>query len=341
MQQQVLRKFDAHTHLFHDRDYLRALLEAWRLSVAVINITGEEMFEAPMEARWEAMVALHEAYPDQVALCTSFNPKPAHEAGFAERVVAQLGEDLRRGACMVKVWKNIGLEVRGRDGEFIQIDDPCFQPVWDFLVEKNIPVLAHIGEPRAAWQPLDPKSPHYRYYHDHPAYHLYQRDGVPSWEAIMAARDRWLARNSGLTVIGAHLGSMAYDVQEAARRLDAYPNFYVDTAERFGDLARQPSETVRAFFTAYPDRILYGTDVIAERPAEAVSAAECRQEEAQYRALLASHWAYLSGEGAVEMQDKLPEPARVEALHLPRPVLEKIYFDNAARLLTFEPARDA
>ena len=61
----------------------------------------------------------------------------------------------------------------------------------------------------------------------------------------MQARDRWLAKNPSLTAIGAHLGSMAYDVAEVARRLELYPNFYVETAARFADLAKQRSSAVR------------------------------------------------------------------------------------------------
>lgn len=329
---------DAHTHVFHDRAYLEALLEKWQMKLVVINITGEAMFEAPMAARWEAMTALKETYPDRVALCTTFDPEPAAEPGFAERVVSELKEDLRRGASMVKVWKDLGLEAKDDDGAFIQVDDARFQPIWDVLAEEGIPVLAHIGEPRAAWLPLDPESPHFRYYRDHPAYHLYRRDDVPSWEHIMAARDRWLAQNPGLTVIGAHLGSMAHDVAAVAERLEAHPNFYVDTAERFGDLVAQPSEAVRAFFTSYADRILYGTDVIIEHAADEVSAEEREEERAGYDRLLASHWNYLSGDGAIEVQDKLPEPARAEALDLPRAVLESVYAKNAERLIAFGEA---
>lgn len=328
-----IERIDFHTHIFYERPFMLPLMEEWRMKAGVINITGKKIFDEPMDQRWRAMLALGEQYPDRFFLCTSFDPEPIDEPGFAQDVIAALREDLERGAVMVKVWKDIGLDVQDRSGAYVMIDDDRFRPIWDFLAERGVPVLAHIAEPRAAWLPLDRKSPHYAYYSTHPQYHLYTQPDAPSWESLIDARDRWVERNPGLTIIGAHLGSTEHDVAAVAERLDRYPNFYVDTAERFGDLIIQPSDAVRAFFIKYADRILYGTDVIWDRPASAVTAAEQEKEEASYRALLETHWNYLAGSETTRIADKLIEPLDVEGLNLPRPVLEAVYAGNARRLL--------
>jgi len=332
---QSIPRLDAHTHLFHDRDYLEDLLDEWRLKVLVINITGEDLFDRPMDERWEAMVAMKERYPDRVGLCTSFDPDGVTEEGFADRVVEQLDRHLEAGATAVKVWKDIGLDVRDEDGSYVQIDDPRFQPIWAFLAERDVPVIAHTGEPRAAWQPLDEDSPHYRFYSENPKYHMYRRDDVPDWTEVMAARDRWLEDNPTLTVVGAHLGSMAHDVEMVADRLERYDNFYVDTAERFGDLVTQPTPKVRDFFKQYADRILYGTDVIVEHPPDQVPKEEQIEEKEEYESVLSDHWEYLTSGHPIVMQDKLVEPIRVTGLDLPPDVLQAVYHDNAAALYGF------
>jgi predicted TIM-barrel fold metal-dependent hydrolase len=332
---QSIPRFDAHTHLFHDRDYLTDLLEEWRLKVLVINITGEDLFERPMDRRWEAMTAMKARYPDRVGLCTSFDPSGVTEDGFAERVTEQLSGHLDAGAAAVKVWKDIGLDVRDDDGSYVQIDDPRFQPIWDLLAERDVPVIAHTGEPRAAWQPLDEKSPHYRFYSENPKYHMYRRDDVPDWTEVIAARDRWLEQNPNLTVVGAHLGSMAHDVEMVSNRLERYDNFYVDTAERFGDLVTQPTPTVRDFFKQHVDRILYGTDVIVEHPSDQVSEDEQAEGKEEYESVLSDHWEYLTSGHPIVIQDKLVEPVRVSGLDLPPDVLQAVYHDNAASLYGF------
>ena len=75
---------------------------------------------------------------------------------------SQLIQEIDSGARMVKVWKNFGMVTKDVKGNFIQIDDERLQPIWDFLQEQGIPVMAHIGEPKQAWRALDdPNNPHY------------------------------------------------------------------------------------------------------------------------------------------------------------------------------------
>jgi predicted TIM-barrel fold metal-dependent hydrolase len=332
MEQQDIPKIDAHAHLFYDRDFLLPLLEQWNMRAMVINITGRDALEEPMPKRWRAMLDIHKAHPERIALCTTFDPAPIGEPEFAERTIDELRRNVEQGAVMVKVWKDIGLEVKNPDGSYVQIDDPRFQPIWDYLIEAGVPVVAHIAEPRASWQPLDERSPHYAYYRDNPKYHFYKHPEAPSWETVIGARDRWVEQNPDLTIIGAHLGSMAYDIDEVARRFDRYPNFHVDTAERFGDLAAQPSDRVREFFIRYQDRILYGTDVIIQRAS--ADAAAKKEEKVDYQERIENDWKYLTGNEVFETTyQKFVNPVQVQSLHLPRDVLEKIYSQNAMRWL--------
>ena len=57
-----------------------------------------------------------------------------------------------------------------------------------------------------------------------------------------------MARNPGLTIVAMHLASLEYDVAEVGKRLDAYPNLYVETAARINDLAMQPTRRCATSF---------------------------------------------------------------------------------------------
>ena len=84
----------------------------------------------------------------------------SHEPGYADRVIAKLTGDLdERGAVAVKVWKAIGMMLRDPDGRYVHCDDDRFRPIYDFLEARRIPVILHLADPRAAWEPLDPTSP--------------------------------------------------------------------------------------------------------------------------------------------------------------------------------------
>lgn len=332
-------RIDFHTHYTYHRDYLNSVLDEWNMQAVVVDVV-----HGPARERWAAMKAHHAENSDRLILCTSFDASRIDEPDFAENVIASLKQDIADGAKIVKVWKNIGMVFKDQAGQFIQIDDPRFQPIWDYLTEQRIPVLAHIGEPRAAWLPLDPKDPHYDYYANHPQYHAYNLPEIPRWETIIAARDRWLERNPNLVVVGAHMGSMAYDVDEVAKRLDAYPNFYVDTAERFGDLAIQPSDKVRQFFITYQDRIVFGTDLGTGRPVEELSEEELQAErEDLIRRRLEVTWEYVSSSDSLEfVRTGTPFKTQTQGLGLPADVLEKFYYRNAVRILGLEtPAQGA
>lgn len=332
LRQGDLPKIDFHTHYYYDRDYLVPILEDWNMRAMSVDVFTEE--DAPSREDWKAMKALRDAHSERFLLCTAFDASKIDEPDFAENVIAQLKQDIEDGAVMVKVWKNVGMVIKDESGEYIQIDDPRFQPIWDFMAEEDIPLLTHIGEPRAAWEPLDEESPHYTYYKNNPEYHNYNNDEVPSWETIMEARDRFLEKNPDLTVIGAHLGSLAYDVDEVSKRLDKYPNFYVEPAERFGDLAIQPSENVREFILEYQDRFLYGTDLRARPAARKLSDDELQEEREGIEKRLEVHWQYLTSADSltfVRTNSSFTTPTR--GLNLPQDVIEKVYFENAAQLL--------
>ena len=316
--QTTVEKIDMHAHYRTLHPDLLPILEAWNLRPVLVNVASS----GSIVEKWADMTALAEAHPDRFYLAATFDPFRFNEPDFVERTIEELRAAVDEGARMVKVWKNIGLELKDDEGNYVQIDHPRFQPIWDYLTEAGIPVIAHIAEPRAAWLPLDEQSPHYGYYSSHPEYHAYQHPEMPRWETIIAARDRWIERNPDLLIVGAHMGSMSHDVDEVARRLDAYPNLLVETAARMRDLTIQPSEKVRDFMIRYADRVLYGTDYHDGT----VSGGSLERR-------LADDWAYLATPDSMTFGNPDSWHTRTKGLGLPRHVIERIYARNAERVL--------
>ena len=314
-----LPKIDVHAHYRTDNPELVAALEAWNARAVLVTVTGADR---KIDEKWRDHVALHAAHPDRFFLVATFDPFRLEEPDFATKTIARLREQIAAGAKGVKVWKDIGMDLKDAQGRYVQIDDPRFQPIWDFLVEQHVPVLAHIAEPLAAWQPLNAENPHFWYYTNNPRYHAYQHAEIPRHETIIAARDRWIARNPRLTIVGMHLASLEYDVGEVAKRLDAYPNLYVETAARINDLAMQPSDAVRRFMIRYQDRVMWGTDF----GEGAVSRAGLERSFSQ-------HWRYYAGADTVTLGSPTGWHRTVQGLALPRGVLEKFAQGNAQRVL--------
>jgi len=315
----TLSKIDVHAHYRTDNPELVAALAAWNARAVLVTVTGADR---KIDEKWRDHLALRAAHPDRFFVVATFDPFRLEEPDFIPATIARLREQIAAGAKGVKVWKDIGMDLKDSRGRYVQIDDARFQPLWDFLVEQRIPVLAHIAEPLAAWQPLDSLNPHFWYYSNNPRYHAYTHPEIPRHDTIIAARDRWLARNPRLTVIAMHLGSVEHDVREVAKRLDAYPNLYVETAARINDLAMQPSEAVRRFMIHYQDRIMWGTDF-----------GEGSVSREGLERSFSQHWRYYAGADTVTLGSARGWHRTVQGLALPREALEQFAHRNAERVL--------
>jgi predicted TIM-barrel fold metal-dependent hydrolase len=313
-----IRKIDVHSHVYEDLPAVNAMLR--RANVRIVNVSnpGTDGHLAFMH-RFTAELA--KKHPDIFSWASTFDLTTRHEPEYVERVTAALDETFAQGAVMTKIWKEVGLELKRPDGTFMLPDDPVLDGVYAHLAKRQKPLLAHLAEPLEAWLPLDPKGLHFGYYSRNPEWHLFGKPEYPSHQALMDARDRILAKHPGLVVIGAHLGSLEHDVDEIARRLDRYPNFFVEVSARTRNLTRQPTAKVRAFVEKYQDRVMYGVDrswrpyrTPASSPTDAQRERFAADLEAQYRL----DYAYYAGTGTLEYGG-----ANVEALALPRGVLEK------------------
>ncbi|MCC7497818.1 MAG: amidohydrolase family protein [Bryobacterales bacterium] len=302
-------RIDAHAHLAPPPPQFLQMLDRQRIRILNVTLIDPQVpgFDTPEpQASWAAKIAL--ASGGRIAWTSPFDPTGFAASGWARREIHRLSADMHRGAVAVKMYKPIGLCLKDAAGKYVLPDDPVFSPPLEAIAAGGATLLAHLSEPRSSWRPLDPADPHYGYYQANPDWHMFRYPDRPSWDAIIAARDRMLAAHPSLRVVGCHLGSMEHDVDEVARRLDRYPNFAIDTAARLSDLQRQPRAKVRRFLLKYQDRVLWGTDLLELKWEDAAAAtARC---EAAYQ----HDWRYFASE-----------------LALPPTVLRKIFRDNSLR----------
>jgi predicted TIM-barrel fold metal-dependent hydrolase len=318
---------DAHDHVIGDHPETLALLE--RHDVTLLNVCFAET-----GCDWRGEMAepyrrLAQQHPERYAWCTTFDA-PAFDMptsatdGYADRVIAGLEQDFAAGALACKVWKNVGMEVRGASGAMLLVDDPLFEPIFGYLARSGRPLLMHVAEPIACWRPLDEPSPHQAYYRAHPQWHMHGRTDVPSHEALIASRDRLVARHPRLRVVGAHLGSLEHDLDALGESLERHPNFAVDISARLGDLLSLERGAVRRFFLRHADRILFGTDAVMRTPHSRLDAAERTRTLEELEATYRAYFRFLG-------TDRLVRHAGVagRGIALPDGVLERVYRANA------------
>jgi predicted TIM-barrel fold metal-dependent hydrolase len=155
---------------------------------------------------------------------------------------------------------------------------------------------------------------------------MHDRSDFPSHAELIAGRDRVLERHPRLRVVGAHLGSLEYDVAEVEARLARFPNFFVDTAERLLDLALQPVTRVRAVFEAHPGRVLFGSDLLFVTAFSAMSERERQAALAHVRRTFQQEQAYYSQAGPLRVRGR-----DVSGLGLSEAIRQQVFEDNARR----------
>src|SRR5690625_5168506 len=74
---------------------------------------------------------------------------------WQDQALYELESGWERGAVAAKIWKNIGMELKDQKGNFIMADNPAFDPLYSYLEKNNIPLAAHLGEPKNCWLPLE------------------------------------------------------------------------------------------------------------------------------------------------------------------------------------------
>jgi predicted TIM-barrel fold metal-dependent hydrolase len=314
---------DAHNHLgrwlsrdggwvARDVPGLLRTLDACNIT-AIVNLDG--MWGDELEANLDRY---DRAYPDRFITFAQVDWDLVTQPDFGARMARQLEDSVRRGARGLKVWKTLGLRYRDAQGRLIPIDDERLFDLWEAAAQLRVPVLIHIADPVAFFQPLDHLNERWEELHRHPDWHFYGPE-FPSFEALMEQFERLIARHPRTTFIGAHVGCYAENLGWVGRMMDTYPNFNVDISARLAELGRQPYSS-RRLFERHPDRIVFGLDSFP--PTEDAYAPYFRFLET------ADEYFPYSSRG-IGIQGRW----NVYGIHLPDEVLRQVYHDTAARLI--------
>jgi predicted TIM-barrel fold metal-dependent hydrolase len=245
---------------------------------------------------------------------------PEYGDRFGEWAARRFRAQVRRGTQGLKVWKQFGLSVQDQHGKLVPVDDVRLAPLWEMVGELRVPVVIHVADPVAFFDPLDESNERWEELHAHPDWR-FSSPPYPAFMDIMEQLANLVQSHPRTTFIGAHVGCYAENLGWVADLLDRAPNFYVDISARLGELGRQPY-TARRFFIQYADRILFGTDFPAN----------VERYRLFYRFLESDDEYFNYGLGDIPTQGRW----RIYGLNLPDDVLENVYQLNARRVFSLD-----
>jgi predicted TIM-barrel fold metal-dependent hydrolase len=320
-------KIDSHAHIDTEQGFFedQAIKDNFRLLTLNVDHTDG----AAVTEQHEIALNSIKKYPGTVYYAATFyfDTTGFGTDSWSNKAISQLENNIAGGAVSVKLWKNIGMKERDKNGKFIMIDDPALDPVINYIISRNLPITGHLGEPRNCWLPFDEMTVRgdSSYFAEHPQYHMFLHPEYPTYEDQINARDHLMTKHPDLIFVGCHLGSLEWNVDELAKRLDKFPNMAVDMAARICHLQFQSAKDrkkVRDFCIKYKDRLLYGTDLSDER------SGSVKEQVNKIHETWTEDWRYFTTNDKMTSRSFSGE---FKGLHLPGEVVKKIYSENAIK----------
>jgi predicted TIM-barrel fold metal-dependent hydrolase len=276
-----------------------------RILVNLSGGTGEELRKtvATMKTR----------YPDRFVVFANMSYDDLNTPGFGARAAARLEQDVKNGAQGLKIFKDFGMELKYANGQRVHVDDPEFDPVFEKCAELRIPVLIHVAEPSAFFDPWDYSNERWLELKQFPG-RARPPSTYPPFETLMAERNHLFAKHPRTSFIAAHLAFHGNDLERLGKLFDTYPNVSADIAAVLAELGRQPY-SAHDFLVKYQDRILMGKDIYeVDEYKWYFRCLETRDEYFEYYRKRHAFW-------------------RIYGFDVPDDVLKKVYYKNALRLL--------
>jgi len=254
---------------------------------------------------------------------------------FAERAAKQIEEGHRLGAAGFKEYKRLGLTIRDRSGKAVKIDDPKLDSMWQRCGELNMPVSIHVADPKAFWEPYNPRNERWKELGDHPNWWFGDTNKYAPRMELLEALNRVMGRHPKTKFVCVHFANNAEDLDWVEQSLDRHPNMNADLAARIPEIGRHDPDRVRRLFLKHQDRIIFATDFqVYNKLILGSSGNEPPPTDADAEVFFSKEWRWL------ETRDKnwphmtpIQGDWTISSIGLPATVLRKVYFDNARRLL--------
>ena len=251
-------------------------------------------------------------FPKRFGVFVNLDLNKIDQKDFTTSSVQILKNAVSEGAIGLKIYKNLGLNLKDSKGVRVKVDDKRLSPIWNTCAELNIPVLIHSGEPSPFFDPIDKYNERWLHARQRPK-SFRPSDKYPSFDTVMKEQSNMFKDHPNTIFINAHMGWMANDLDKLEEHLDSLPNVYTEIGAVIGELGRQPRRA-RKFFIDYQDRIMFGKDTYK------------KSEFDVYFRVLESKDAYF------DYYRKRHGLWKMYGLNLPDEVLKKLYYKNALKL---------
>lgn len=276
---------------------------------------------APRREAFRGRLAATRRHPGRFGVFVGVDFEGFGTDGWIDRECERVREAIEAGAIGVKFWKDLGLNHTDQGGNVIPVDDRRLAPLLGTVGDLDGIAAFHTADPQPFFDPLTPENPRYETLREKPEWWFGDRSEHPfGWWELLHQLETVIERHPETTILGVHFGCAPEEPDYVAEVMRANPNYIIDTAGRVRHLGQHDRETIRAVFEEFPDRILFGTDLVLRDG----SNFSPETVEATY----ATHWEFFETDRSNVLDHSLGDWT-VDGLDLGRELLKKFYVENA------------
>jgi uncharacterized protein len=296
-------------------------IDSWVKTMDAMGIKKTIILTYATGSQFDSIVNAYSRYKDRFELWCGFDYTGYDKPDFGPAAARELERCHKMGA------KGVGELGDKGDGELyskpvkgygLHIDDPRMKILLQKCAELHMPVNIHMAEDYWMYEPADSTNDGLM---NAGEWHVDIKGNKLNHEQLLQSLENAVRDNPKTLFIACHFANLCYDLDEAARLLDKYPNLYLDIAARYAETATIP-RYMAGFYKRYKDRLIYGTDMGMDRHMYQVTfrILETNDEHFYETELFNYHWSY----SGFDLNDK---------------ILKKIYWNNAIKIQKYENER--
>ena len=292
----------------------------WVASMDEVGVEKTIILTAAVGGEFDAIHRQYAKYPERFEMWCGFDFTGYDRPGFGGAAVREIERCYQAGARGVGELHDKGQGmVSGKSKTHgMHPDDSRMDPLFEKCGELGLPISLHVADPIWMYQKMDKTNDGLMN-----AYHwrLDNQPNIVGLTGMIEILERTLQKHLQTTFIACHFANLDYDLARLGQLFDRNSNFYADISARYAETAPIP-RFASQFYAKHSDRLLYGTDMGFDKPMYRVTfrILESLDEHFYEIEQFDYHWS-LNGFG------------------LPDSILQRVYHDNAAKILASRAAK--
>src|SRR5258708_35976662 len=155
----LLEPIDAHTHVARGDPSFYAMLERLHMHILdILLVDDHDPYRKTLHQQLQDALRVVRESHGHAALVTTSDPFQFGQPDFAASAIRELDRNFADGAVAVKIWKNIGMELKDGNGHYVMPDNPAFEQIFKDIESHRRTLIVHAAEPDEALLPPDHKA---------------------------------------------------------------------------------------------------------------------------------------------------------------------------------------